>query len=46
MGINPDTIPLWALLFGVPVIYTTWFMVATKERRMRNDVIRNRRTNG
>lgn len=44
--INPDTIPLWAFIFGVPVLYTTWFMVATKERRMRNNVIRNRRTRG
>lgn len=43
---NPDTIPVWAIVFGLPALLTTWYMLETKERRMRNYVIRNRRTNG
>lgn len=35
-----DEIPLWALIFGVPVLYTTWYMVETRARRMRNNAIR------
>lgn len=43
---NPDTLPLWVIVFGAPMLYTAWFMAATKERRMRNNVIRNRRQHG
>ena len=43
--LNPDELPIWVLVFGLPILLTLWYMLETKERRIRNHVIRHNRQN-